>query len=82
MRRRTISLRKSLLQFLVAEMKLTSYQLIHQKERVFLFRQQGMREKIGKKAGGSLFDKTFYNENKEKNFCQAISTQLLSNFEL
>ena len=34
-----------------------------------------------KGQGRSLFDKTFYNENKEKHDYQTIAKQLLSNFK-
>ena len=50
---------------------------------VCLFRQKEIRERDRKQGQRiSLFDKTFYNENKEKHFYQTIPKQLLSNFKL
>ena len=69
----TISLKKSLLQFLVAEMKLSSHQLIHQKERFAYFRN-------GEKD--LYLTKRFIIKTKKKYFYQAIAMQLLSELEL
>ena len=52
MHHQTISLKKSLLQFLVTEMKLPAQPL---EIKVCLFRQQGIRERIGNEGREDLY---------------------------
>ena len=52
-------------------------------EELYLTKRfRNKRENRKQVRGRTLFDKTFYNENNEKNFYQTIAKQLLSNFEL